>query len=110
MSNIVTSTIRLGDIFLTESELPCIEVIGTHKDCITDIKTAGDTCVSSSLDTTCQVWRKGFYTLFHFSKYDLDGVVEEISAYKNHRGAVNSIDINGEIQRLVNAFCVKLLK
>jgi len=83
VSNIVTSTIRLGDIFLPESELPCIEIIGTHKDCITDIKTSGDTCVSSSLDTTCQVWRK-------------DGVVEEISTYKNHRGAVNSVDINNE--------------
>ena len=59
MSNIVTSTIRLGDIFLTENELPMIEAIGYHKDCITDIVTNEDICITASLDKTCRSWRQG---------------------------------------------------
>lgn len=60
VSNIVTSTIRLGDIFLTENELPMIEVMGYHKDCITDIVSNEDICITASLDKTCRSWRQGW--------------------------------------------------
>ena len=61
VSNIVTSTIRLGDLFLTESELPVVETLGQHRDCITDIATGGDSgvIVTSSLDHTCRTWHRG---------------------------------------------------
>jgi len=86
MSNIVTSTIRLGDLFLTDSELPIVETIGQHRDCITDIATGdgGGVIVTSSLDQTCRTWRR-------------EGLVDEINTYTGHCGAVNAVALNGEL-------------